>query len=96
MLALMPLRALATVTVGFCAMHHHGSASMDHANDGTTHGDSNNDHCDSCVEHCASASVVVSADLPSPPAAGAHRIVKSERFGAGFVPDPLDPPPLSL
>ena len=96
MLALMPLRALATVTVGFCAMHHHGSASMDPANDGTTHGDSNNDHCDSCVEHCASASVVVSADLPSPPAAGAHRIVKSERFGAGFVPDPLDPPPLSL
>ena len=95
LVALMPLRALATVTVGFCAMHHHGSAGVDHHGEGAPHG-AGSDQCDSCVEHCASASVVVAADLPSPPAAGAHRIVTPERFGAGFVPDPLDPPPLAL
>jgi len=98
--ALMPLRALATVTIGFCALHHHGSASMDfwhdHDHDGTPHGDGSHDQCDSCVEHCASASVVAAADLPSPPPAGAHRIAMPERFASGFVPDPLDPPPLAL
>ena len=95
LVALMPLRALATVTVGFCAMHHHGPASVDHDHDGAPHG-AGNDQCDSCVEHCASASVVLAADLPSPPAAGSHRIATLERLAAGFVPDPLDPPPLAL
>ena len=94
LVALMPLRALATVTVGFCAMHHHGAAVADHDHDGAPHG-AGNDHCDSCVEHCASASVVVAADLPSPPTAGAHRIVTPERCAVGFVADPLDPPPLA-
>ena len=95
LVALMPLRALATVTVGFCAMHHHGAAGVDHDHDGAPHG-AGHDQCDSCVEHCASASVVVAADLPSPPPAGAHRIATAERFAPGFVPDPLDPPPLAL
>ncbi len=98
LLALMPLRALATVTIGFCAMHHHGSASMDaaHDHDGAPHGDSNHDQCDSCVEHCASASVVAPADLPSPAPAGAQRIFTPDRFAGAFVPDQLDPPPLVL
>src|SRR5690349_6985167 len=96
LVALMPLRALATVTIGSCSMHHHGSASMDHANDGTMHGDSNNDPCDSCVEHCASASVVAAAKPPSPPPASALRIITPERSAAGYVSEPLDPPPLAL
>ena len=95
LVALMPLRALATVTVGFCAMHDHGAASVDHDHDGAPHGASH-DQCDSCVEHCASASVVAAVDLPSAAPAGSHRIVTPEHFAAGFVPDPLDPPPLSL
>lgn len=95
LIALTPLRALATVTVGFCAIHHHGAASVDHDHDGAPHGAT--DHpCDSCVEHCASASIVAAADLASPPAAGTHRIATAERFAVGFVPDPLDPPPLAL
>jgi len=97
LLALMTLRALATVTIGFCAMQHHGSANMDaaHDDDGAPHGDGNHDQCDSCVEHCASAAVVVPAALPSPAAAGAQRILTADRFAAGFVPEQLDPPPLA-
>ena len=72
-----------------------GVASVDHDHDGAPHGASH-DQCDSCVEHCASASVVAAVDLPSAAPAGSHRIVTPEHFAAGFVPDPLDPPPLSL
>ena len=101
-LALMPLRALATVTIGFCAMHPHGSPALDvghgHSDDhdGAPHGDGNHAPCNSCVEHCASASVLVSADLPLAAATASDRIVLDERFAAGFVPEQLDPPPLVL
>jgi hypothetical protein len=100
MLALVPLRALATVTTGFCSLHRHGHALSEaahghHDQGGHSH-DGNEDQCNSCVEHCASASVVASSELASPAPAGAHRIATPARFTAGFVPDPLDPPPLAL
>jgi hypothetical protein len=101
MLALMPLRALATVTAGFCALHQQGSAMLDsahghHNHDGPAQQEESHDQCDSCVEHCASASVVAPSQLPHPAPASAHRIASRERFTAGFVPEPLDPPPLAL
>src|SRR5919204_2236621 len=87
MLALLPLRALATVTVGFCAMHDHASAGMsadhDHDHDGAPHGDSNHEQCNACVEHCGSASLVAPAHLTPPVAGGAIRITTGERFAAG-------------
>jgi len=95
LVALTPLRALATVTVGFCAMYDHGSALPDHDDDGARHGASH-DQCESCVEHCASACVVAAVESRVPTPAGSHRIPTPERFAAGYVPDPLDPPPLAL
>jgi hypothetical protein len=100
MLAFMPLRALAAVTIGFCAMQHHGTAaatgeygaSHEH---GAPDGEGNHEQCNACVEHCASASVAASPDLPLPAVAGAQRIAAAERFAAGFILDQLDRPPLA-
>src|ERR687885_764846 len=93
LLALVPLRALASVTIGFCALHGHGAASEhaahahhDHDDGAGQHG--SNDDCNSCVEHCASASAVPPAKLPSLAPAGAQRIATHERCAGGFVPDP--------
>jgi hypothetical protein len=104
MVALVPLRAVAAVTVGFCAMSpavqanaatgH--AASHEHDSALHPHGDVNHDRCDACAEHCASASVVTSGELPLPSPAGAGRVARGEGFAAGFVPDHLDPPPLAL
>ena len=101
MLALVPLRALAAVTVGDCAVAQYGTAAsetMDHAapheHGGAPHsqGDAKHDH-----EHCASASFVASAELlPLPTQAASDCVVQREPFATGFVPDHLDPPPLVL
>jgi hypothetical protein len=104
MVALVPLRAVAAVTVGFCAMSQHASAqanaATDHAasheHDRALHPHGDDDRCDACAEHCASASVVTSGELPLPSPAGAGRVARGGGFTAGFVPDHLDPPPLAL
>jgi hypothetical protein len=101
MLALLPVRALAAVTIGFCVMHHHGAAAptvehgASHDHDGVPH-DGSHGQCNACVGHCASSSAVASSELPLPAAVRAQRIAAGERFVAGYVPDQLDPPPLAL
>jgi hypothetical protein len=106
MVALVPLRAVAAVTVGFCAMSQHAPVQVDAATDHAAshehdsalhpHGDANQDRCNACAEHCASASVVTSGEVPLPSPAGANRVARGEGFAAGFVPDHLDHPPLAL
>ena len=98
MLALLPLRALAAVAIGDCAMGQHGAAHQhdahDPGHDGAPHphDDAKHDH-----EHCASASFVASESaLPLPVPAASDRVTQPSRFSAGFVPDHLDPPPLAL
>lgn len=102
MLALLPVRALAAVTTGFCAFaHHHGSsAPADHADDSHDDGSPAHGHgdtpCSSCVEHCSSAAFAPSdapAALTQAPA-GEHWQLYQPSV-AGFIPDPLDPPPLA-
>lgn len=104
MLALVPIRALAAVTTGFCAFaHEHGApahhASGSHESHGhdapsPSHDDS---PCSSCVEHCSSAFFTASAaPITLLAAASAQPRILQERFAAGFVPDHLDPPPLVL
>jgi hypothetical protein len=91
MLALLPLRALAALTIGDCAVTHHEHA---HDGGGTAHsqGSDYDEH-----EHCASASFVASAaSLPLAAPVAADRVTRHEPFAAGFVPDHLDPPPLAL
>ena len=102
LLAIVPLRGLAAVTVGFCAMGHHDSAPAAHDHDGHDgHGQApepvGGTDCSICVEHCSSASFAVPAPLETFVSVQRFgRIVLGERFAAGFVPDHLDPPPLAL
>ena len=91
MLALLPVHALAAITVGDCAVTHHEQG---HDDSGTahSHGSGHDEH-----EHCASASFVACATpLTLPPQSASDRVTRREPFAAGFVPDHLDPPPLGL
>lgn len=106
LLAVLPLRGLAAVTVGFCAMGHQEPAA--HAGAGHDHGAHDHEQgsapepastpdCNMCVEHCGSASFAVPAPLGASLVSDrTARIASGESFAAGFVPDHLDPPPLAL
>jgi hypothetical protein len=104
LLAVMPLRALAAVTIGFCAMGQHEAPaqvateeSHDHHGHGHAPEPDSAPDCNACVEHCSSASFAVPAPLETVVSVQRPgRIVLGERFAAGFVPDHLDPPPLAL
>jgi hypothetical protein len=107
MLALVPLRGIAAVTVGICAVGEHGAWAQVHADDGHgTHddpsgpesgSDDNPAECGVCAEHCAGASFVIeSAPASLADWARAERSLPGERFAAGHVPEHLDPPPLAL
>ncbi len=91
----MPLRVLAAVTVGDCAISQQETADHGtHTHHGTphSHGDGGHDH-----DHCASASFVAPAPLfPLALRVASDRLAQRERFAVGFVPDQLDPPPLAL
>ncbi len=101
MIALIPVRAFATVTVGFCAMHAHGDAApSEHGNGvpdgGIAHAGMKYEQCNACFEHCASAAIVAPSKLALPSESGARRIVSAERFADGFIPKQVDRPPLVL
>lgn len=106
MLALVPLRALAAVTVGLCTTgesgsaaaelvaHHHGAAS----DETSPEGDANASPlvCNLCTACCTGASFA--PDAPRAVAvAGAdlERILFFGRYPGAHVPDKLDRPPLS-
>lgn len=106
MLALVPLRGIAALTVGLCAAgdqetviqalatHEHGSHQHEKAPDSGSGVDVD---CSACAEHCSSAAVVLPAAAPAPSArAASERVALPERFAAGHVPEHLDPPPLAL
>jgi hypothetical protein len=101
--ALLPLRAVAAVTTGFCGAAHHDAATQAHAHHG--HGaEHHHGHdsrpakpaCNMCVEHCSSAALAPSGDRTAlvtiSPAA---RFLHAERVAPAFVPDQLDRPPLA-
>ena len=100
LLVLVPLRAMAEVTLAFCAFAHHESAAG--ADAATDHGAAHHEHgktpdSNSAGDHCASVSFLASAaPFSLPAAAAADLVVCGERFAASFVPDHLDPPPLAL
>jgi hypothetical protein len=104
LLALVPLRALASVTIGFCAVADPvvaTQAQADHDHAAYPHAEASdpepNADCNSCVEHCTSASALLPA-LPGTLAGtfGTERAVLPAYFAAGHVPEHLDPPPLAL
>jgi len=98
MLALLPVRALAAVTTGFCSFGHQQGAAAEH-DAGTDHAPAHSHDssgCSSCVEHCSSAAFAVAAwtamDVPAPTD---ERSALHDRAPPGFIPDHLDPPPLA-
>ena len=105
LLAIVPLRGFAAVTIGFCAIADplvaaaQAQAEDDHA--AHPHGEAPdqdfNAECNACAEHCTSASVL----LPALPvvlatAMGDELVALPGHFVAGHVPEQLDPPPLAL
>jgi hypothetical protein len=106
MLALVPLRALAAVTVGLCAAYDGGSPSVEHAahHHGASSGDASSHDdgagspsvCSLCTACCAGASFAAVA--PTALAIASARVERIPFFGqgpGGHLPDQLDRPPLS-
>ncbi len=93
MLISVPVRGIAAVTADFCGHQEtltHGEAAHEYGGEHHHHGPNNG-------EHCGTASFAATA-APAPLAgpAGSQRIISGDRFAVGFVPDHLDPPPLTL
>jgi len=102
LVALLPLRAVAGVTVGFCASGHQDMAVTGHA----AHGGAHQDHdsppqpvestCNICAEHCSSAAFAASVDPAlAVTAAVQDRTAFSTRRAPAFISDPQDRPPLA-
>jgi hypothetical protein len=103
LVALMPLRALAGVTIGFCASGHQDMAGAAHPSHGEhTHHEHGapakpmDASCNICAEHCSSAAFATPAEPSTdlPPAVH-DRTALAERYAPGYVPDQLDRPPLA-
>ncbi len=106
--ALLPLRAVAAVTIGYCAAGHQDmtvAAHGGHGQDGGSHAHHGNDDqpakpatpsCSICVEHCSNTAVAPSASQAvSAPAVAQDPIFLAERVAPAFFPDQLDRPPLA-
>lgn len=106
--ALLPLRAVAAVTVGFCALGHTDQVVAVHGDHG--HGEASHAHhgsddppakpatpsCSSCVEHCSGAAFAPhAAQAVHAPAIAYDRIVLAERVAPAFITNQLDRPPLA-
>lgn len=106
LVAVLPLRAVASVTIGFCATGHHGEAA--HAS-APAHGAEAHGHhgdappakpvessCNICAEHCSSATFAIPV-VPVTEArpASTDRTALAEHFSPLHVPSQLDRPPLA-
>lgn len=106
LVAVLPLRAVASVTIGFCASGHQGEAA--HASVPAHGAEAHGHHgdappekpvessCNVCAEHCSSAAFaipVVPATEAQP--AGTDRTALAERFSPLHVPAQPDRPPLA-
>ncbi len=109
MIALLPMRAMAAVTAGFCAMGHQDPVAAAHGDLGqgaASHAHHGSDDppakpatptCSTCVEHCSSAAFAPSAvqAVDAPPAIAQDRIFLAERVAPAFVSDQPHRPPLA-
>ena len=105
---LLPLRAVAAVTIGYCPAGHqdmalaasdgHGQIAVSHSHHGTEHQPVKpaTPTCGVCVEHCSSAAFAPSASpVLGAPAIAHLDIYLAERSAPAFFPDQLDRPPLA-
>lgn len=106
LIALVPARAIGSVTISICAdgqssagMHASAPGSVDHAgHDGhgsLATGESDHQGCGYCAAHCAGTAAVVAADATRfAPNARAERIAFGARAAPGVCLVQLDRPPL--
>jgi hypothetical protein len=108
LVAMLPLRAVAAVTIGSCAMGHKESvvaARADHGHGAASHAHHGSDNppakpatpsCSTCVEHCSSAACTPSAGqmVDALPVAQ-DRTLLAEGVAPAFISDQLDRPPLA-
>lgn len=105
---LLPLRAVAAVTIGYCATGHQDmaiAAHGDHGHGAESHAQHGNDEqpakpaapsCSICVEHCSGAVFAPSAEWAlTAPAVARDPLRLAERLAPAFFPDQLDRPPLA-
>lgn len=104
---LLPLRAVAAVTIGYCATGHQDKAVAAHGDHGQAagahahHGDERpakpaTPSCSICVEHCSGAAFAPSASRTvDTPAVVQDCISLAEHAVPAFVPDQPDRPPLA-
>lgn len=103
LVALMPLRALAGVTVGFCAAGHQDMAVTGHAVPGERAHQGHDSppqpvksSCNICAEHCSGAAFAPAGDVAvDARPIGQGRARFAERHTLAFFPDQLDRPPLA-
>jgi hypothetical protein len=107
LIALVPMRAVAGVTIGFCASGHNDVAVAAHAADAPdagAHAQHGNDlpaqpvepSCNICAEHCSSAAFAPSTDVAVDAWPIQHdRIDLAGRNSPAYFPDQLDRPPLA-
>ena len=106
LVAILPLRAVASVTIGFCASGHHGEAAHAsapaHGAEGHAHhGDAPPEKpvessCNVCAEHCSSAAFAVPVvPLTEAQPAGRDRTSLAAFASPLHIPDQLDRPPLA-
>ena len=107
LVALMPLRAVAAVTIGMCAAGHPEAAVPSHAehgHDAQLHAHHGGDQppakpatpsCSICVEHCSGAAFApsIAQSVDAGPVAQ-ERVFLAERIAPAFILDQLDRPPL--
>lgn len=99
--ALLPLRAVAAVTIGFCAAGHQDQAVQAHAGHAHHDGDeqpadSSKPSCSNCAAHCSGAAFAPSAVAAVEAARITEiRISLAERVAPAFISDQLDRPPLA-
>lgn len=96
---MLPLRAVATVTGGFCAAGHHHeetvAAHEDHGGMGAPT-EPSTPGCSTCAEHCCSAAFAPSLQRPLELLATIQdRVAFAECSSPAFFPDHLDRPPLA-
>lgn len=107
LMALIPMRAAAAVTIGMCpsghegmaaaqpAEHAHAAGEHEHGGDDTT-SNSPEPSCNVCAEHCSSAAFAPSVNgAPAARPFSAERTHLAERSAPAAVPDQLDRPPLA-
>jgi hypothetical protein len=108
LVVLLPSRAMAAVTIGFCGAGNQPVAVAAHGDNGygagshARHGgddspaSSDTQRCSICAEHCSSAAFAPSAGqaVDAPPVAH-DRIMHAERVAPAFFVDQLDRPPLA-